>query len=240
MLENLCIEMERRKIITQIGSLPYTDIKKAVEYSLRHDIPFLPELPLLGDSMLEYIKNPGELSCLQEFTKHTFSIVKIQCIGPATLISNSYKEEEALQRIYDHISVILDKLKAESIILFFDEPALGAVSFEYKELWNSILDNFDNISHVGVHICGNMNWDELFDSNIEIISFDASMYDITVYPNYRRGKRISWGIQKFEDLKDFQEGDLITLPCGMSPKLYTEEDCEKNLHKLIEIAEKIQ
>lgn len=36
--------MQKRKIITQIGSLPYEDIGEAVEYSLRHDIPFLPEL----------------------------------------------------------------------------------------------------------------------------------------------------------------------------------------------------
>ena len=57
-------------IVTQIGSLPYDSVEKAVEYSLRHDIPFLPELPLLGDSMIKYINTPGKLSCLSEFKKH--------------------------------------------------------------------------------------------------------------------------------------------------------------------------
>ncbi len=62
----------KRKVITQIGSIPYQDVKQAVKYSLKHDIPFLPELPKLGDGVLDYIKNPGKLSCLEEFKKHSF------------------------------------------------------------------------------------------------------------------------------------------------------------------------
>ncbi|MFH1065606.1 MAG: hypothetical protein V1734_03835 [Nanoarchaeota archaeon] len=45
-------------IVTQIGSLPYDSVEKAVAYSLKHDIPFLPELPKLGDSMIQYIRIP--------------------------------------------------------------------------------------------------------------------------------------------------------------------------------------
>ena len=33
--------MCKRQMITQIGSLPYDDVERAVEYSLQHDIPFL-------------------------------------------------------------------------------------------------------------------------------------------------------------------------------------------------------
>jgi len=44
-------------IITQIGSLPFTDVDAAVNYSLQHDIPFLPELTAMGDWMTEYINN---------------------------------------------------------------------------------------------------------------------------------------------------------------------------------------
>ena len=53
--------MSKRKIVTQVGSLPYDDVDKAVEYSLRHDIPFLPELPKLGDAMLEISARTDEL-----------------------------------------------------------------------------------------------------------------------------------------------------------------------------------
>ena len=61
------------KIVTQIGSLPYDDVEQAVEYSLRHDIPFLPELPKLGDAMLEYAKEPGKLSCLRRFQERPWN-----------------------------------------------------------------------------------------------------------------------------------------------------------------------
>ena len=53
--------MSKRKIVTQVGSLPYDDVDKAVEYSLLHDIPFLPELPKLGDAMLDYIEKPVDI-----------------------------------------------------------------------------------------------------------------------------------------------------------------------------------
>ena len=97
-----------RKIVTQIGSLPLEDVNEAVKYSLKHDIPFLPELPKKGDAMMAYIKNPGKLSCLEEFKKHKFDTVKIQCIGPATLMLAGLKEDEAMQGICEHITAITD------------------------------------------------------------------------------------------------------------------------------------
>ena len=229
--------MSNRKVVTQIGSLPYEDIGEAVAYSLQHDIPFLPELPKRGDAMLNYAKNPGHLSCLEEFKKHEFETVKIQCVGPSTLILGGYSEDEAIQRACEHISAVIDGLKAKEILLFLDEPALGQVGFDYRKMWDALFESFPVIP--GVHTCGNMNWDELFESNIQIISFDASQFDLTGYSKYRSRKRIAWGIQKKEDIKDFREGDLITLPCGMGSSLYTVDDCEKNLKKLIGAAEEV-
>ncbi len=232
--------MDKKKIVTQIGSLPYDDVDKAVEYSLRHDIPFLPELPKLGDAMLDYIKNPGRLSCLETFSQNVdgYEIVKIQCVGPATLILSGYSEDEAVARTYEHISAIVDGLHVREIILFLDEPALGHAGFDYQQLWSPIFDSFDVI--FGVHVCGNMNWDELFCSGLDIISFDASKFDITKYPQYRKGKRIAWGIKTSEDVKDFQEGDLLTLPCGMGPKFYSDEDCQMSLENLLEISGRLE
>lgn len=226
--------MQNRKIITQIGSLPLEDVGEAVAYSLRHDIPFLPELPKKGDAMLEYIKKPGKLSCLDEFKKHKFDTVKVQCVGPVTLILSGYKEDAALERACEHISAILNGLEAKKTILFLDEPALGHSGIDYRELWEALFSSFDVIR--GVHTCGNMDWDKLFDSDIEIISFDASKYDITKYSKYRGGKKISWGVEKIENIKDFRGGDLITLPCGMGSPAFRAEDCEKNLKKLQNIA----
>ncbi|MGB2706013.1 MAG: hypothetical protein WBC74_04080 [Candidatus Omnitrophota bacterium] len=226
-----------RKIITQIGSLPLEDVNEAVEYSLKHDIPFLPELPKKGDAMMEYIKNPGKLSCLKEFKKHKFDTVKIQCVGPATLMLAGFKEDEAMQRICEHITAIMDGLEAKEVILFLDEPALGQSGVNFRELWQAIFSTFPVVP--GAHVCGNMDWDLLFDSGLKIISFDASQFDITKYSKYRSEKRIAWGVQKKEDVKDFKEGDLITLPCGMGTPVYKPEDCEKNLQKLQSIAKEV-
>jgi len=223
-------------IVTQVGSLPYDDIDEAVEYSLRHDIPFLPELPNRGDAMMDYIKNPGNLSCLETFKRKVEGreTVKVQCVGPATVILGGYDQDEAFSRVYEHIDAVMNGLDARNVILFLDEPALGQVGFDYQQLWAPLFQSFDVTP--GVHVCGNMNWDDLFSSEVEIISFDASKYDITRYPGYRNGKRIAWGAETREDVKDFQEGDLLTLPCGMGPKFYSTDDCEKNLNNLLEIS----
>jgi hypothetical protein len=226
----------QKKVVTQIGSLPFEDVNQAVEYSLRHDIPFLPELPKLGDAMLEYAKQPGKLSCLRRFQEQVEGLdtVKVQCIGPATLILSGYSEDEAISRSVQHIAAILDGLRVGNVILFLDEPALGQVGFDYQRLWSALFESFPVTP--GVHVCGNMDWDDLFRSGIEIISFDASVYDITKYPAYRNGKRIAWGVQTRENVKDFREGDLLTLPCGMGPKVYTPDDCDPCLKKLLEIS----
>jgi hypothetical protein len=228
--------MSKNEVVTQIGSLPYDDVDKAVEYSLRHDIPFLPELPLLGDAMLEYIERPGNLSCLERFKQKVKGrgTVKIQCVGPATLILSGYDQDEAISRAYQHIDAIINGLNVDNIILFLDEPALGQAGFDYQQSWSALFGSFNVIQ--GVHVCGNMNWDELFASEIDIISFDASKFDITKYPGYRNGKRIAWGIEKKEDVKDFQQGDLLTLPCGMGPKFYSTEDCQVSLNRLLEVS----
>ena len=84
-----------------------------------------------------------------------------------------------------------------------------------------------------------MNWDDMFDADIDIISFDASKFDLLKYSKYRSKKRIAWGIEKREDVKDFQEGDLLTLPCGIGSPIYKSDDCDDKLQTLTEIAEDI-
>lgn len=224
-------------MITQIGSLPLVDAKAAVRYSLEHDIPFLPELPRLGDAMLSYIKAPGKLSCLEEFKRHRFEVAKVQVVGPATLILAGYPAEEAVLRVYRHLEVILDGLRAEEVIVFLDEPALGQAGFSHEELWEEVFADFPVTR--GVHVCGNMQWDLLLSSStVEIISFDASRYDITLYYP-RRGKRIAWGITAPSQIKDFQPGDLITPPCGLAPPAYSAADLPAVLELLRRAASQV-
>jgi hypothetical protein len=225
---------QKGKMITQIGSLPFSDVERAVAYSLRHEIPFLPELTARGDAMLSYIKEPGKLSCLKAFKEHRFDTVKVQCIGPATLLQNGYDEDDAISRIYRHIEAILDGLQAKEILLFLDEPALGYAGFDVQRLWAPLFESFPVVR--GVHVCGNMQWDLLFDAEIDIISFDASKYDITKYYSERNGPRISWGIERAEDVADYRPGDLITLPCGMPHHAYSEDQADQRLDLLRAVA----
>ena len=219
---------------TQIGSLPLTDVDNAVAYSLRHDIPFLPELTAKGDAMMRYIKEPGKLSCLDMFKRCEFDVVKVQSIGPATLIQSGYEEDDAIARVYAHIEAILDGLRAQEILLFLDEPALGYVGFDYQRLWAPLFESFAVVR--GVHVCGNMQWDHLLDASIDIISFDASKYDITKYYEARDDKRIAWGIETQADIADFRPGDLLTLPCGMPHTGYSPVQAEDRRQMLLAAA----
>jgi len=226
------------KKITQIGSLPFDDVAQAVAYSLRHEIPFLPELTARGDAMMHYIEQPGRLSCLAAFQAHRFETVKVQCVGPATLRGNGYEEDDAVARVYRHVESILDGLRAEEIILFFDEPALGYVGFDYERLWTPLFESFPVVR--GVHVCGNMQWDHLLDAPIDIVSFDASRYDITRYYEDRGETAIAWGIERVDDVVDFAGGDLITGPCGMPHNAFSVGDAERRLDVLIAAAAKVR
>lgn len=226
-----------KKIVTQIGSLPYKNIDDAIRYSLKHDIPFLPELTTLGDSMLDYAKNPGCLSSMDKLKEREYETVKVQCVGPITLMMAGFDESQAQYAIMAHIMGILKGLKAKETILFLDEPAVGHTGMDYNKQWDLIFGCFDVIK--GVHICGNMQWDHIFKySNIDIISFDASAYDITLLCKERNGKKIAWGIKKEEDIKSWKDGDLITLPCGMNHKMFKVKDCKKNLKMMLKAASK--
>jgi len=226
------------KMVTQIGSLPFADVERAIAYCLEHEIPFLPELTSQGDAMMNYVKEPGRLSCLKAFKRHRFDVVKIQCVGPATLLQSGYEEDDAVSRIYLHIESILDGLEAEETILFLDEPALGYVGFDYQRLWEPLFKSFKVVR--GVHVCGNMQWDQLLEAKIDIVSFDASKYDITKYYASRGATKIAWGIEAVKHARDVIAGDLITLPCGMPHKAYSEDQADQRLDLLREASSHIR
>ncbi len=218
---------------TQIGSLPFDDIARALDYSLQYDIPFLPELTKLGDGMFWYIQKPGRLSCLKEFQKQKFDAVKIQSIGPISLVndpSNELTLDNAVEKIYAHIDKVIQGLDAKEIILFLDEPGLGYSGLDFNELWEPIFSSFKTVR--GVHCCGLMQWDLLLKSPlIDIVSFDASEYDITRHYK-KRNKQIAWGIRRASEIRDFKANDLITSPCGLSHYKYTEEEAYKVFKEL--------
>jgi len=221
-------------IITGIGSLPFTDAEAAVDHVMKYDIPFMPELTNSGESMNNYLLRAEPLSAAKYFAEHKFEWAKLQCVGPVTAMNMGFSEEEATLRIIDHISKHLKFIDAKKIILFLDEPVLGYSGLQFSKMWNNVFEEFDVIR--GVHTCGNMLWDQLFSADIDIINFDASQYDITRYYEQRE-KRIAWGVQKFEDIKDWKAEDLITTPCGLAQ--YSIEESEQILDNLKKIKERL-
>ncbi|XLQ19736.1 MAG: hypothetical protein ACKUBY_04045 [Candidatus Moraniibacteriota bacterium] len=222
-------------MFTQIGSSPQTSVRLAIKDRLRYPIPALPELPLLGDSMVDDIGQSRKPAGLQKFKENEFSRAKIQCAGPVTLFrTGKYSLDDAVVAACEYIKVLLDGLCADQIILFLDEPGLDKlpVELDYELAWSSIFDEFDVTS--GIHTCGDANWERLFRSGVNIISLDATRVNLPVlFPEYRKyGAVVAWGVQHMRDIRDFQKGDLLTYPCGMSPLAYKPIDCEIAFNKL--------
>jgi len=236
-----------------VGSLPYDDVDAALDYSLRHDIPFLPEIK--GDKMLIYIQKPGSNRCLREFKRRVkgADLVKVQCVGPITVVADQslkYTDEHAITNCSYHIYEIYNGLDVKKSILVLDAPGLGEVDrSRYEAIWGRFLEDLgtvvdmENIT-LGVHICGKMTWGNLAEvPYIDIISFDASTQADKLMLEYEKiranKKRIAWGITKKENVRAFQDGDLITLPCGIPFGSYDIEHAEKSLEMLIATKEEI-
>jgi hypothetical protein len=214
-------------IITGVGSLPFKDPAAAVEYVMKYDIPYMPELTQLGESMDKYLNSTEPLSSATPFSEHSLEIAKMQCVGPVTAMNLGLDEDMATLKIIDHISRHLKFIDAKKIILFLDEPVLGQSGLPFARMWENVFEEFDVVR--GIHTCGNMLWDQLFSAQIEIINFDAAQYDITRYYD-ERTKRIAWGVQTAEDIKDWRSGDLITPACGLNES--SVEECNKILENL--------
>jgi hypothetical protein len=221
-------------IITGVGSLPFSEPEAAVEHVMKYDIPFMPELTNADESMNNYLNRSEPLSSAKYFAEHSLELAKLQCVGVVTAMNMGLSEDEATLKIIDHISRHLKYMDAKKIILFLDEPVLGYSGLPFVKMWENVFEEFDVIR--GIHTCGNMLWDQLLSAPVEIINFDASQYDITRYYE-ERDKRLAWGVQKFEDIRDWRAGDLITTPCGLAQ--YSTDECEKILDNLKKIKERL-
>lgn len=207
-------------LVTHIGSLPFynedvnVSVKKAIDFTLKWPIPALPELTNHGDAMLTYIKDPGKLSCLEAFGKHSFKLAKTECLGLVSCCADGYTVKEAIVKTGEHILAMANAIDTETLILFSDEPSLYKMdfTFELKKHYDEWLGNVRAIEELtgktiipGIHSCGDITerkelrrFDYLFQSDIQIINVDAALYDITTYPLYNEfrdnGGQIAWGV----------------------------------------------
>ena len=97
------------------------------------------------------------------------------------------------------------------VIVFVDEPGLYAsgqstfITLKKNEIVQELNDIFEAIKSTGAltgtHSCAGMDWSILFDSNVDIVSFDAFLYFESVLSyiaemkNFlNRGGVLAWGI----------------------------------------------
>ena len=172
-----------------------------------------------------YFKHPCEYHrgfC--EFTKRDlskFKAIKGQVTGPiseglqifdktgrSVIYDESYSEivRRTVNMAAKHQSKELMKLN-RNVIMFFDEPSLTLLGTPFASVPNDKAAEWLNESMHGVeckkaiHCCGNTDWSLVFETDIDILSFDAYAYGHTinmfsddVSKFLEKGGALSWGI----------------------------------------------
>ncbi|MCL2711720.1 MAG: hypothetical protein FWD37_00375 [Methanomassiliicoccaceae archaeon] len=95
----------------------------------------------------------------------------------------------------------------KNAILFFDEPSLTLLGTPFASISNEHAKQWLNESMEGVecekaiHCCGNTDWPLVFDTDIDILSFDAYSYAHTIMmfaddvsKFLEKGGTLSWGL----------------------------------------------
>lgn len=146
---------------TGIGSLPFTNLEKAIDFSLNLDLPFVPELTKMGDSLLK-----RDSSILLQMAERCIAKkLKNQIIGPATFQKlsgqNFYEYTKYFKKNLELNRDIKEKYQLE-FFLQIDEPILLSSSEDkifYRDLLLAIKD--ENIFPI-LHSCQKFESDFLF------------------------------------------------------------------------------
>lgn len=168
-------------------------------------------------------------------------IFKGQITGPVTF-TLSLKDEEGKPIYFDETlrELCLMHLKAkarwqikilknfaENIIIFIDEPILQAVgssayiSVEDSETMRLIKEFASFVKSTGalagLHCCGKADWERIFSTGIDILSFDAffffdsfKIYKKEIGKFIHRGGYIAWGfVPTTDNLKELRDEEII-------------------------------
>jgi methionine synthase II (cobalamin-independent) len=166
----------------------------------------------------------GFLRAIRKGLPHGARFLKGHITGPLTA-GISFKDETGRDII--HNDVVFDAVvkglamkaawQIESfrtfglpVIIFIDEPAMeslgSAFSAASPELVAEKLNEIIGVIHelggiAGIHCCGNADWPLLFNTDVDIVNFDAFGYleKVLLYPAelkkfFERGGSLAWGI----------------------------------------------
>lgn len=137
---------------TGIGSLPFTDLNSALDFSLNLDLPYVPELINLNEKMDQRDSRFLEEACKR--SQH--QKLKNQILGPATFCRVTGKSEhDYFSYFEEHLKIHHELKRKYDLILFLqiDEPLLlpfEKASIVYLQLLQKIKQR--NIQPI-IHSC---------------------------------------------------------------------------------------
>lgn len=222
-------------LITGIGSLPFTDIEQALEYSFQHDLPFLPQLPQLNEDEMMVTQALDDsfdtYACFEPFLYRAIDKkikkVKLQLAGPITC--SVVAEEpidsiitQLLNKVDDMISPFLEQ--GIEVLFFIDEPMLF-VNFE-SPLQIQLKNFFSQIKEkgiqVGLHCCSNPDWDPIIDLGVDYLSFDChvsgnDLIKTGLLKQFKdQGGKVIIGFDpRSPEVVDTSLADYMSFSCGM-------------------------
>jgi hypothetical protein len=232
---NIRLIMKGKIQTTGIGSLPHLKKTDAIEFSFKHDIPFLPQLTSLGENMIEQALSPLDPRqshlALDSFLEkaHTLNStsLKIQIAGPNTCQTS---ENPILKTIFKFVK-ILDENKLKPII-FIDEPCTMSDSVALQ----NIFDEINNAGfQSGLHSCNHFSLSTIKKFKINFLSYDSNIMNIKnseflkthivgVDPILNRPDEIN------QVLASYHDDIILSYSCGLAK--YTEDQCEQILNGL--------
>lgn len=145
---------------------------------------------------------PGFRVFLEEAKKHTDNLIALkgQLTGPITFCTGLV-DQDGRALFYDEqirdAAVKLLAMRAryqtrkmaevkERPLVFFDEPGLAGfgssafITITPQDIYSCLSEVFEGVTQEGglsgVHVCANTEWPVIFDTGVDIVSFDAYSY----------------------------------------------------------------
>lgn len=226
----LPLRNEKEKMLVQfLGELPHLEMKGGLpQFTLSGDNPkLLTSLEEHQSTEWGAQKASAWNQALDFFEKKKHpkgSCFKTQIIGPITLALNAKDREGknlfAFPKLANWFAEFLKEKALWQIrkikehgwtpILFLDEPSLSTLDPLWirnqrkylLELLRSASSAFsENGALAGVHCCGNTDWSVVFESGMDIVSFDAlenMNYFLQSHEalrnHFQKGRSVAWGL----------------------------------------------
>jgi len=224
--------------------LPGIDIdadRKRITVDLHRYEPFNFYEQLINENLDFFAFLPDSFAGFFEMMRRKFpsskTIIKGQTTGPISTGLQIFSTENK-PVIYDenYCEIVRKNLnmmtrwqektlrsKFQRTIIFLDEPSLSLMGTPYANIkwedaiaWiNDVLEGIEGWK--GIHCCGNTDWSQVIETNIDILSFDAYDYGYTIslYPEeisrfLERGGVLAWGIvPNNEEVADKENVDSL-------------------------------